>query len=995
MSTVAHHLESLYAKSQLAPSPELIAAIHTACTDGSITKLSLSSFLDRHIKELSGTCDVLCGRQEDLTSEEKDRLALLGQLLASNIILLFETRSQSAMRSCLLAFLDYASHCISSRYDFVGTAARIMSYDIRDLGYGWTDVENYRSMDFLAFKICNQMTFDTDSGQRYEYTGAGKVVIEDGILKILSSPVAEQGSVAFRLCDGSVEVRTRNTRDEKLKPCDSRNAESLESFAHTFLMIQKESGRAVRAQSGQEFRVGDAVTLKIREVIPGEDGHNQLICEILESRDCLKGAVRNEELVIGLYTHDLIDNDFICDGDCFPDAVIASIDEDGISFSIRDSYSRFAKSRAKEDHRNGARFKAKLLKTSDRYRRMYWMTPRGYGAISHMIDGVDIGDILTMEVDCLQSVKQDLYINIREPKYGYDAIDFDWDENRCLEDYVLDIRDAVARAKAVENDRSDEERLKMPVRRFADILSASGSEDSVDRYRQTLCSQFLSYLIRDDTAAAAEKADYLKCCIEYAQTGRITYRNRDVTHTGEQKKILDCLSLSGKEGAIYDIASLIDRDGLESIGNQVVSLILTGNLSSTFADEFKLSANKLRKKVCRLLGVADQYREKQNEVRGKYGKGENHNREFKSSYVFRNDKKNENVADIDYQGRGQVFGAVCAFLNADGGEVYIGVNDRTGDPLISEDYGLKADIRWLTENFDTLKMTRSKLLGHGIPKADSLDHLALFLNTEKELYFSETLQDNIVIEVTEDQDAIRIKVSPSGFEIAYLYKNSKIRSGGVAYKRDGHSTLPMSEHDKRIRMMSLMDISKTARFAVLIQDAINNRNRLIFRNYASGNSGTRQDRHVLPVNLFYNNENVYCWDIDKNDMREFRLTRIESIDVDGVQNRIGRELTPGKADVFRWVYKGTPKHIKLRMDVGALNYLLEEYSSAKYLPKEELYEESPNKWILDTRLQDFGAVRRFYLGLADKIEILDTEDSEALKADIRRFVKEQLSDIGG
>lgn len=78
------------------------------------------------------------------------------------------------------------------------------------------------------------------------------------------------------------------------------------------------------------------------------------------------------------------------------------------------------------------------------------------------------------------------------------------------------------------------------------------------------------------------------------------------------------------------------------------------------------------------------------------------------------------------------------------------------------------------------------------------------------------------------------------------------------------------------------------------------------------------------------------------------------------------------------------------MDVGALNYLLEEYSTAGSLPKEELYEESPNKWILDTKIQDFGAVRRFYLGLADKIEILDSEDSKALKEDIARFLKENV-----
>ncbi len=83
-------------------------------------------------------------------------------------------------------------------------------------------------------------------------------------------------------------------------------------------------------------------------------------------------------------------------------------------------------------------------------------------------------------------------------------------------------------------------------------------------------------------------------------------------------------------------------------------------------------------------------------------------------------------------------------------------------------------------------------------------------------------------------------------------------------------------------------------------------------------------------------------------------------------------------------------HIRLRLDVGAKNYLLEEYSCAEKLPKEEFYEEKKNKWILDTHVNGLGAVRRFYLGLADKIEILDTEDSEELKRAVSDFLKEHM-----
>ena len=101
-------------------------------------------------------------------------------------------------------------------------------------------------------------------------------------------------------------------------------------------------------------------------------------------------------------------------------------------------------------------------------------------------------------------------------------------------------------------------------------------------------------------------------------------------------------------------------------------------------------------------------------------------------------------------------------------------------------------------------------------------------------------------------------------------------------------------------------------------------------------------------------------------------------------------MAPKKADVFRWLDEGESYHIKLRMEVGAKNYLIEEYSCAEKLPPEELYREGRDKWILDTRVYGLCAVRRFYLGLADKIEILPTEDSDALLEDISRFVEGNL-----
>ena len=98
----------------------------------------------------------------------------------------------------------------------------------------------------------------------------------------------------------------------------------------------------------------------------------------------------------------------------------------------------------------------------------------------------------------------------------------------------------------------------------------------------------------------------------------------------------------------------------------------------------------------------------------------------------------------------------------------------------------------------------------------------------------------------------------------------------------------------------------------------------------------------------------------------------------------------GEADIFRWINPQVNYHIKLKMSIAALNYLKEEYSEVKNLSGTELYRISPERWILDTTLHGLGAVRRFYLGLADQIEIMDTEDADKLREEIRCFAETNI-----
>ena len=358
--------------------------------------------------------------------------------------------------------------------------------------------------------------------------------------------------------------------------------------------------------------------------------------------------------------------------------------------------------------------------------------------------------------------------------------------------------------------------------------------------------------------------------------------------------------------------------------------------------------------------------------------------EFKSSYVFYN---RDGQPDIFKQGRGQVLEAVCGFMNRDGGTVYVGVND-SGDPLVSETYGLNADINWFRSHFNTVNMMRRQQLGHNVPQPENLDSYCRFINSELELYFKPAVRNCVSVSPTEDMDAIRITVKPSKFEIAKLYTDNTWKDGCV-YVREGEETKPMSRHDQEQRLMNLRSVGKVEQFIITLTEAIDKHQKVILKNYASGNSNRVSDRFVVPINLVYNDENLWAYDLEKKDFKEFRLARIESIEVKDEQ--YSHAYPKGEADVFRWVNPKLNYHIKLKLSLLALNNLKEEYSNVKNLPEEELYQVSPERWILDTHLHGLGAVRRFYLGLADQIEILDTEDSEELKKYIKEYVISNLS----
>jgi hypothetical protein len=775
------------------------------------------------------------------------------------------------------------------------------------------------------------------------------VSCKNGIVTISTTDLTENRSTAFTVADGKVEVATRNVREERLKATDRDEADLLGDFAEEFVKAQR---RIIPRRKTLAEGERTAIT-GIHEV------KGQLWCKPVGEEDeelCLF----DDDLVAGTYVKDLIP--YLYEDDFIAGARVET-DSEGVGISIREAYVAFAVQSAQIAFRNKHFFRGRVLYVDEDKERILWMAAGGFFGISRMKEGLKDGDEAVLYVVNVQFRQQDVYINVDVDETGGVGRSVQpFDEDKLLEGFIQDEAPVQADARPDSAER---------VLKLARELGSAVPIGALERYRTLLAARFLAEAVQNKELALeyARKADILQRKLLYAQ--------------GKPVRALD--------NAPAEIACLFPEAvpetflGESGLAGRVAHLLTAAKTAREEPDTVSARPDDVRHRVCALLGVEDAFRSSGARVTGKYGLGEGNEVEFKSSYVMRNDGGGP---DLNYQGRGQVFEAVCGFLNAKGGVLFLGVND-SGDPITQEGRGLAGDMAWLTANYDMVNARGRRLLGHNVPKADSPDHFVLFLQQEKKVYFKDTLQDNITIEPTEDQDAVRITVKPAEYEIAYLYKD-RTWAEGTAYVRDGNQTLPMTEEGKRRRLMSLKRVDRDIEHLVRLQEAIDRKHKVILRGYASGNSGEVRDRLVVPINLFYDDEKVWCYDLEARQFKQFNLSRITEVDTDVPDPEYNHDFTPCAPDVFSWVDKDHDYPIRLRLEVMAYNYLVEHFAGARHLPADELWQEDETHWILATTVHGLGPLRWYYLMLADKIEILDSPAAGALKDEVRAFVEKWL-----
>lgn len=171
-----------------------------------------------------------------------------------------------------------------------------------------------------------------------------------------------------------------------------------------------------------------------------------------------------------------------------------------------------------------------------------------------------------------------------------------------------------------------------------------------------------------------------------------------------------------------------------------------------------------------------------------------------------------------------------------------------------------------------------------------------------------------------------------------------------------------------INMPEIVTKGKMTGIVESLSAAIKEKKQVILCDYMSGHSKVKRDRHVEPFGFTTNFQDIWAFDLEDGANKLFKCSRIGTVEIgDAWQNEIGHQQ--GYVDVFRFAgFDQLP--IKLRMGLTAYNLITEEFPlSERFLTKE-----GKDRWIFETNLCSYVGACRFYMGLADDIEIVDSPE---------------------
>lgn len=179
---------------------------------------------------------------------------------------------------------------------------------------------------------------------------------------------------------------------------------------------------------------------------------------------------------------------------------------------------------------------------------------------------------------------------------------------------------------------------------------------------------------------------------------------------------------------------------------------------------------------------------------------------------------------------------------------------------------------------------------------------------------------------------------------------------------------------------------KNGRNVGQLVQAIENKKRVVLKNYSSAHGNDIRDREVEAYAFTTNYVQVWCYCPEENKNKLFKISRIGSVEILPEAWQYEANHKSGYIDVFRMNSNET-KPVKLKLGLRAANLLTEEFPLAsKYLNKL-----SDNEWIFESEVCSYDGVGRFVMGLLDDIEIIETPELQKHITDHLKNIQNKFS----
>ena len=170
-----------------------------------------------------------------------------------------------------------------------------------------------------------------------------------------------------------------------------------------------------------------------------------------------------------------------------------------------------------------------------------------------------------------------------------------------------------------------------------------------------------------------------------------------------------------------------------------------------------------------------------------------------------------------------------------------------------------------------------------------------------------------------------------------------------------------------------------------LMEAMEKRRRAVLRGYSSPSSNTQRDRLVEPFALTTDKKYVWAFEVETAMCKVFRISRIQSVEIQEQVWLFGRLHKQGHMDAFRTLsMDGCTLQARVRMKRRAYNLLMEEFPLCEQdvspLPGGE-------EWVLDTRVSGYRGITRFLVGLADQVVI----ETPALRQFVAEYARKWIA----